>query len=142
MLDDELQLLEPTVRLLRPLVWLAVLGVARLRLGGPLVRARVLVDLLPRAAHVPTKRVDDRLELCLEIVAVLDETRRLRVRARSIWTHLHGAAMRTNVSDEAMTRHPSSRARRATGSLGTTRSARTPRRVTASRQPCFAVTMR
>jgi hypothetical protein len=83
-LDHELELLQPPVRLLGRLIGLAVRAPTRLRLGGPLVRASEFVDLLARAPDVAPQGVDDRVELRFEVVSVLDETRWRCGRGRSI----------------------------------------------------------
>src|SRR5262249_35978925 len=115
-LYHQLELLEAPIRLLRRLVRLAVRRATRLRLSRALVRAREFVDLLSGPTDVAPESVDDAIELSLEVVAFLDQARRLSARARSIWTHSHGTAITTNVGERATTRQPSCCARAATGS--------------------------
>src|SRR5207302_7621651 len=110
--------------------------------GCALVRARELLDLLTRSTNVTPQGVDDRVELCFEVVPVLDETCRLRARARSIWTDIQGTAMRMTLFERVRTLQPSSDARTATGSLGATSNMRTPRRAMTSRQPGAAARTR
>jgi hypothetical protein len=83
-LHDELQLLQAPVGLLRRLGRLAILGAARLRFRGALIRARELLDLLPRPPNVAPEGIDDRVELGFEVVAVFDEAGRFGARLRSI----------------------------------------------------------
>jgi hypothetical protein len=83
-LHDELELLQAPVGLLRGLGRLAVLGAARLRFGGPLIRARELLDLLPGPPNVAPEGVDDRVELGFEVVAVFDEAGGFSARVQSM----------------------------------------------------------
>jgi hypothetical protein len=81
-LHDELQLLETAIGTLDRLV--LVLGRAagsflRLLLIGP----TEAVDLLTQAANLATKRIDDRVELRVEVIGLACDTR-LFLRDRSI----------------------------------------------------------
>jgi hypothetical protein len=71
-LHDELHLLQAAVSALRRLIEIALRGTARALLGLLLVHAAELLDLLAKLANVMTKRIDDRIELRIEVF-VTDE---------------------------------------------------------------------
>jgi len=65
--DRQLQLLQPAEGELARLVGLPA-GGAGLRLGAPLVGALEPLDLLAEPADLAPQRVDDPVELCVEII--------------------------------------------------------------------------
>jgi hypothetical protein len=62
-------LLDAAIRPLRRLIELGVCA-ARLRLGLLLVRLTETLGLLLQATHIATQRVDDGVELRVEVVAI------------------------------------------------------------------------
>jgi len=50
---------------------------ARAGLGAFLIDATVLLDLLPDIPHVMPQRIDDRIELLVEILGCFDDARRI-----------------------------------------------------------------
>ena len=116
-LHHELQLLEPPVVALRLLVGLAARGAARL--GLTLIRLSKPIDLLAEHANIAAQRVDDFVELRVEIVALTGDTSRL-FRARSI---AQGTRAKTNSGVCASTVQPDSIPRTARSSPGRTNTA-------------------
>jgi hypothetical protein len=136
-LHHELQLLEPPVVALRLLVGLAARRSPRL--GFALIRLPEPIDLLAQRTNIATQRVDDFVELRIEIVALGGETNRL-FRATSM---AQGTRTSVNFSVLISIGQPRSRARTAMASEGATRSVRIPLRVSTSRQfACTPMTAR
>ena len=113
-LHHELELLQPPVVALRLLVGLAARGTPSL--GFTLIRLSEPIDLLAEQPNVATQRVDDFVELRVEIVALTGDTSRL-FRARSI---AQGARCKTNSGVCASTFQPDSIPRTARSSPGRT----------------------
>lgn len=104
MLHDELQLLEAAVGTLDRLV--RVIGRAtRSLLGLPLVGPTEAVDLLPQTANFATERIDDRVELRVEVIGVVRETRRLFRGSKYRSGHRHQHPIRSG-SNRAPTEVP------------------------------------
>src|SRR5438876_6306584 len=138
--DRELELLQPAERALRGFVGGA--RRARLRLRALLVGLLELLALLPEAAHVTAKPVDDEVEEAIKVVLARNLRGRALVRGRMVRraAERQGTSMSTKVSDEARIGQPRSRARTATGSVGRARIWRMPRRAMTSRHPGWTPT--
>ena len=77
MLDHDLQLLQSAVPALGLIVDVATGRAPRALLRLSLIGVAEPIDLLPQAANVTAKRVDDRIELRIEVVCIARNPRRL-----------------------------------------------------------------
>ena len=105
-LHDELQLLQPAIAPLRRFVELAVRRAARALFGVLLIRLAVTLDLLAQLAHVAAQRIDDSVELRVEVIGLAGEASGL-FRVRSI---AQGTRSSTYFSVRLSTGHPRSAA--------------------------------